>query len=157
MHAAILLSLALAATFAAAPSSSWAADEGTISVDGAWARPTIGDAALSSAYVTITNSGDSADALIGVETSFAEQAQLHTMTIDNAIMRMRPIARIEVAPGTIELAPRGDHIMLMNLRERLEEGDRLPLTLIFEEAGEIEVEVKVRGLEQHGGGDQHHR
>ncbi len=98
------------------------------------------------AYMTITNDGDSPDRLIGAEVDFAE-AQLHESSMDSGgVMRMQHLMDgIPVPAGeTVTLARGGLHVMMMGLEAPLEPGDSFPLTLSFEQAGDIEVEVDVR-------------
>jgi copper(I)-binding protein len=107
------------------------------------------------AYLAVSNAGSEADRLLGARSGVAARVELHTHANDNGVMRMRPLdGGIEVpAGGTAALAPGGDHIMLMDLKAPLAEGDSFPLTLVFERAGEITVDVKVKGIAAHG--DKH--
>lgn len=110
----------------------------------AWARATAATARTGAAYLTITNKGTSDDRLIGVASPVAAKAELHTSQMDNNIMRMRPLDGVEVkAGGRAELKPGGIHIMLIGLRTPLKVGEKFPVTLSFEKAGEIEIMVTV--------------
>ena len=118
---------------------------GGISVHDAYARATVGRGTASTAYMTLVNEGAAADRLAGVTSPAAETAGLHTHTVEGGVARMRPVDAIEVAPGApTVLQPGGLHVMLMGLKGPLEEGATVPLTLSFEEAGEIELELPVR-------------
>ncbi len=102
-------------------------------------------------YVTIANTGDSADALIGVSAAFP-MVQLHESFEQDGVMRMQHIERLEIGAGeTAELAPGGYHVMFMGLTEPFEAGQEVPVTLSFENAGEIEVNFTV--IEREGGMD----
>ncbi|MBZ0123576.1 MAG: copper chaperone PCu(A)C [Roseovarius sp.] len=102
-------------------------------------------------YVTIANTGDSADALIGVSAAFP-MVQLHESFEQDGVMRMQHIERLEIGAGEIvELAPGGYHVMFMGLTEPFEAGQEVPVTLSFENAGEIEVNFTV--IEREGGMD----
>ncbi len=119
---------------------------GDLVVSEPWARATIGQVKAGAAYLTVTNNGAAADRLVAVETPAAKRSELHGHTMDGGVMRMRPVEAIELAPGApVVLRPGGLHVMLMGLKAPLEEGGRLPLTLIFEKAGRLEVEVPVKG------------
>ena len=136
-----VVSLALAAGLCGA---ALAQTQPTIAVTGAWARATPGGAKTGAAYVTVTDSGTSDDTLVGAATPVAAEAQLHTMTEENGVMKMRPLAAIAVKPGSpVVLKPGGMHIMLMGLKQPLTEGQTFPLTLKFAKAGTVETTVKV--------------
>jgi copper(I)-binding protein len=115
-------------------------------VDG-WVRPA-GDGALASAgYGLLLNMTMTDDVLIGVATDAAEVAELHEMTMgENDVMQMRPLeAGIPVAAhGTALLQPGGLHLMLIGLSREMIVGDSVTFTLMFAEAGEIEVTLPVR-------------
>lgn len=123
--AAVLIALPLAAM----------ADPG-IKVDHAWSR-----AAMAGregvVYLTITNSG-APDTLTAVSTPVAAMAQVHQTTSDNGVMKMRPVTSLPIGQDkSVTLAPGGYHIMLMNLKQTLEQGNSFPVTLTFAKAGPI--------------------
>ncbi|MCA0451141.1 MAG: copper chaperone PCu(A)C [Proteobacteria bacterium] len=130
--------LALSAPFAA-----FAAD---IKIDDAWARPTLGQARNGAAYLTISTTG-TPDRLVAVSSPAAGKAELHSMTMNNNVMQMRPVDAIQVTPGTeVKLQPGGLHVMLLDLKSPLKLGDKFPLTLKFERGGEVQVQVEIRNL-----------
>ena len=111
----------------------------------AWARATPPGAKTGAAYVTVTNTGKEADRLLSVSTPVAGMAQLHTTINDNGVLKMRPIAAIDVKPGaSVTLKPGGYHLMLMQLTQPLKQGETFPLVLTFAKAGKVETEVKVQ-------------
>ena len=115
----------------------------TVKVEGAWARPTVEGQGGGGGFLKITG-GASADRLLSGSTSASSTVELHTMTMDGDVMRMRQVPGIDVpAGGTVELKPGGLHIMFMGLKQPLKAGDTFPLTLRFEKAGEVKVDVKV--------------
>lgn len=115
-----------------------------IKVDDAWARPTLGQARNGAAYLTISTTG-TADRLIAASAPVAGKTELHTMTMNNNVMQMRPVDAIQVTPGTdVKLQPGGLHVMLLDLKSPLKLGEKFPLTLKFERGGEIQVQVEVR-------------
>jgi len=120
-----------------------------------WARPTSPVATVGAAYMTITNHGTGPDRLLGASSPVAAEVQLHGTTDDNGVMRMRPVENLEIAPhGSAALGPGGMHFMLMELAAPLVAGSRFPLTLKFERAGEVTVDVVVQdgaGAHAHAG------
>jgi len=124
----------------------------------AWARATPGKAENGAAYLTIVSPGS--DRIVSVSTPVAKKAELHMMTTEGGVMKMRPLAGIDVAADRpVTLKPGGAHIMLTGLNQPLQAGQSFPLTLSFEKAGRREVTVAVekpgaRGPESHAGGMQ---
>jgi len=118
---------------------------GSLEIDHPWARPTIGSSKNAAAYMTLSNSGDSADTLLAVKSDAADHVTLHESRMDGEIMRMVPVkGGIEVPPhGTVELKPLGLHVMLMGLGKPLKEGEKFPMTLVFAKQGDVKVEVKI--------------
>ena len=139
-HAVAALFLVLAA---AMPLRAEDARAGGITVSGAFAYASIGSAPNGAAFLTITNAGE-ADALIGVESGLAERNELHTHLHEEGRMMMRPVERIVIpAHGEARLQPGGDHIMLTGLKAPLAAGSQVPVTLVFEKAGRVDIEVAV--------------
>jgi periplasmic copper chaperone A len=101
----------------------------------------------------IANKGDKADRLISatVAGTIADKTELHTMSTENDVMRMRQVTAIDLpakttVPMTRGLKKDGYHVMLMGLKAQLKVGGKLPMKLKFERAGEIEVVVNVEAL-----------
>ena len=92
-------------------------------------------------YLTIYNLGEHTDTLNGVSTTFAKKLELHEMTLNNGIMKMRPLeSGIQIPPNSsVVLKPGADHIMFKNLSESLQIGQSIPVTLSFKVGGEVEV------------------
>jgi copper(I)-binding protein len=125
----------LAVAMIAMPLAAFAQQPG-IQVDHVWSRAALAghDAAV---YLTITDTGP-ADTLTGVSTPVAAMAHLHQTINDNGVMKMRPVASLPVAQGKkVTLAPGGYHIMLMDLKQPLKEGDSFPVTLSFAKSGQV--------------------
>lgn len=133
---------------------------GPITVQNPWARASAGRTGNSAAFLTLVGNGP-ADRLVSVSAPVAAKVELHETTNDAGIMKMRPVAGIDVVPGKpAVLAPGGLHIMLIGLTQPLRTGDRFPLTLIFAQAAPVTVMVQVApaGAPGPGGqrpGDQH--
>jgi copper(I)-binding protein len=122
---------------------------GDLKIGHPYALPTIAQQPAGAAYLSIENTGKSADRLLSVNTPAARSASLHTMTMDGNIMRMREADAIAVEPGaTIAMKPgMGYHIMLTGLKAPLKVGDRFPMTLGFEKTGKVDVTVIVQDKE----------
>lgn len=130
-----------APAFAQSPGAS------SITIDAAWARATPGGAKTGVVYLTLTNHGADADRLVAASTPVAEKAEFHTEFEDNGVMKMRPLAAIEVKPHEkTVLKPNGMHLMLIGLKQPLKEGENFPLTLEFAHAGTMVVPIKVTKL-----------
>lgn len=109
-----------------------------------WARATPGGAKTGVVYMTIVNSGGADDQLVAASTPIAVEAQLHQTSMDNGVIKMRPIAALDLKAGaTVKLAPGGYHLMLVNLKQPLKDGDSFPLTLTFAKSGKQDVQVTV--------------
>jgi periplasmic copper chaperone A len=115
---------------------------GDLTVNEPFARATAANARAGAAFLTI--SSPTADVLLSGRSPVAQTVELHTHLMDNGVVRMRAVASIPVEPGKpATLKPGGDHIMLMGLTGPLVEGTSFPLTLRFEKAGEITIQVPV--------------
>lgn len=118
-----------------------------------YARPTVAHQPGGAAYLSIENKGSQGDRLIGAASPVAKSAQIHTMSMDGNVMKMREVGEIGLPPGTkVEMKPgNGYHIMLMGLSQPLKAGEKIPLTLIFEKAGKTEVSIVVEDVARQAG------
>ena len=124
---------------------------GNLTIEHAWSKATIGAARPAVFYVEITNNGSTDDALIGIATPAAGMPMLHETVVTDGIASMPHAMSIPVPAGqTVELAPGGYHGMLMGLTTTLAEGDSFPVTLSFQNAGEVVVNVEVLSLRAEG-------
>ncbi|WP_231958934.1 copper chaperone PCu(A)C [Altererythrobacter sp. B11] len=116
-----------------------------ITITDPWSRETAPGQEVGGAFMTITNSGNAADRLVSGESSVVTEVQLHTMSMDQGVMKMRQVdGGLEIpAGGTVTLAPGGYHLMLTGLTQPLEQGRPIPLTLHFERAGDVEIQLPV--------------
>jgi periplasmic copper chaperone A len=125
----------------------------TVVVEQPWARATPKGAKTGAAYMTLKNNGTSVDRLLSAITPLADQVQFHKVTEDNGVSRMREVRSVELEPGAeIIFKPGEMHMMMVGLKQPLIEGQTLPLTLHFENAGNIEVTVPIEKV----GAMQHH-
>jgi copper(I)-binding protein len=99
-------------------------------------------------YVTIANKGTEPDRVTCVSSDVSAACQIHTMTMDNGVMKMRPAeGGLEIKPGeTVTLKPSGSHVMLMELKHTLEQGKMVEATLQFEKAGTVKVDFPVAAI-----------
>jgi len=118
---------------------------GSLSLSGAFARATLPAARVGGGYVSITNSGEEADWLVSVASTAAEKVEVHEMKMEGDTMKMSARAGgIELPAGqTVSLVPGGLHIMFMGLRAPFVEGETVPVTLTFEKAGTVAIELMV--------------
>lgn len=131
-----------------------AATAGSIRVEQPFARAT--PAKVGGVFMTLQNAGGHADRLLKAESPVADSVELHTHVKDGDAMRMRPVDDIPVpAGGTTKLEPGGYHIMLIGLKQPLKEGEHVPMTLTFEKAGRISLEIPVHKAGASGG--HHHK
>ena len=121
---------------------------GALTIDQPWSRATPGGARVGGGYLRITNRGQETDRLIGGSFPGASRVEVTEMAMDGDIMRMKPVqGGLEIKPGaTVELKPGGYHLMFMDLKEPLKEGQTVKGTLVFEKAGTVSVEYIVRGM-----------
>jgi hypothetical protein len=121
---------------------------GMLKISAPWARATPKGASVGGGYMTITNTGTAPDRLTGGSTTVSRKFELHEMSMDNGVMKMRPLASgIEIKPGqTVELKPGGYHVMLVGMKEQLKAGDHFKATLEFAKAGKVDVDFTVEGL-----------
>ncbi len=123
--------------------SAFALDAKIGSITGAhpWARVTPGAVKNSAAFMMFDNKG-TADKLISVTGDIAKEIQIHSMITEAGVMKMREIKSLDIpANGIAELKPGGFHVMLIGLKDGLKEGEKFPLKLKFEKAGEVTVQV----------------
>jgi copper(I)-binding protein len=131
----------LAALCAAAPALA------QVAIDNPWARATAPGAKVAGGYMKIRNSAAAPDRLIGASSPAAARVELHVHLREGEVMKMREVKGYDVpAKGAFELKPGGAHLMLMEIRRPFAEGEKVPVTLKFERAGEIKVDFHVGRL-----------
>ena len=120
----------------------------SITVEQPWARATPGGAKTGAVYMTLDNKSGTADRLTGASSDVAEKLQIHEMKVENGVMKMREIAGGLPIPanGSVVLKPGTYHVMLIGLKKPLTAGEKFPLTLTFEKAGNISVTVPVQAM-----------
>jgi copper(I)-binding protein len=117
---------------------------GELEVQQPWTRAA-GQGATAAGFMAISNRGAAADRLLSASSPAARAMELHSMVRDGDVMRMRAVEAIEVPAGqTVTLRPGGLHLMLIGLSRPLREGETVPVTLRFERAGEVRVDLAVQ-------------
>jgi periplasmic copper chaperone A len=134
---------------------------GDLAITQPWSRATPGGAKTGAGYLTIENKGSVPDRLVAISGDIAGRIEVHEMAVTNGVMTMRPLEKgLTIEPGkTVALAPGGYHLMMMELKSPLKQGDKLPVTLEFEKAGKVAVTLDVQAVGAKGpgggGGMQH--
>jgi periplasmic copper chaperone A len=123
-------------------------DVGSIHIAQPWARATPKGAKSGAGDLTVTNNGSTADRLSCVSSDASAKCQVHTMTMENGVMKMRPAeGGLEIKPGeTVMLKPSSAHLMFLDLKHPLEQGNTVAATLQFEKAGTTQVEFPIAAI-----------
>lgn len=120
---------------------------GSVRIDHPFAMPTPPGAQVGGVWLkTLVNSGAQPDRLVRASTPVAGRVEIHTLSTEGGVARMRELDSLALAPGQrIEMRPQaGEHLMLAQLKQPLKEGEHFPLTLEFERGGKVEVKVYVQ-------------
>jgi copper(I)-binding protein len=148
--------LFLIAAAALLASPAWAQDYklGSLEISQPWTRATAPTAKAGGGFVTITNKGTTADRLIAARSTASDKVEVHEMKMDGNVMRMRELANgLEIPAGaTVTLKPGGYHIMFMELKAPFAKDAKVPVTLVFEKAGSIDVTFAIQAM---GAGARH--
>ncbi len=139
--------------------SGWA--NAQVTIEEPWIRATAPGQTVAGAYMKIKSSKRSA--LVAVSTPLTATAEIHEMSMEAGVMKMRAVPKLDLPPGkTIELKPGGYHLMFRNIRKPLREGEIVPITLVFEGPGQkreqLHIQALVRALSAgvHGGPGMRH-
>ena len=121
---------------------------GPLKIEQPWTRATPAGAKVAGGYVAVTNTGSTADRLLGGSSEIAGKVEIHEMSMNNGVMTMRGLPEgVELKPGAkVEMKPGGYHIMFMELKRQLKEGEKVKGTLTFEKAGAVPVEFSVQSV-----------
>ena len=139
-----VLGAALAALAALTLHAQPAAPAGALSAAGAWVRAIPG-APVAAAYMTLHNGGRQPVRVIGVRSALAGHAMIHETRLENGVSTMRPHEPLEIPPGaSVELKPGGLHVMLHDLAHPLAVDEQVPLELLLDGGGRVEVRARVR-------------
>ena len=133
---------------AAAPARAQEKKAGDLVITQPWSRATPTGAKVAGGYLTIENKGSAPDRLVGGAGDVAGKLEIHEMAMNNGVMTMRPLDKgLTIEPGkTVKLEPGGYHLMLMDLKNPLKQGEKVPLMLEFEKAGKVTLSLDVQGV-----------
>jgi copper(I)-binding protein len=145
---AALTSQLVLAPLAAVPARAADYDVGSIHIAAPWARATPKGASAGAGYMTITNKGTAPDRVSCVSDDASAQCQIHSMTMEDGVMKMRPVeGGLEIKPGeTVTLQPGGYHVMFVGLTHALEQGKSVDVKLKFEKAGTVDVQYAIAAI-----------
>ena len=145
---ATLVFAAAALMLPAVPALAADYDVGAMHIARPWARGTPKGAASGAGYMTITNNGTAPDRLNCISDDASAQCQIHNMTMEGGVMKMRPVeAGLEIKPGeTVTFKPGGYHVMFVGLKHPLEQGKAVKVTLKFDRAGMVDVEYPIAAI-----------
>lgn len=132
-----------------------------VSVKDPWVRLAPPNAKVNAAYFMLHNKGKAEKALLSAESSAFAKVELHLSKVENGVAIMEKVAQISVpADGMVELKPGGLHVMLIEPKKEIKEGDAIPLTLTFADGEKVEVEAKVKkakDIMEHRGSGNHNK
>lgn len=129
---------------------------GSISIGHPFAHATPPGATRGAAYLKLTNAGRTEDALLSATGDIAEKIEIHLTTLEDGIVKMRPVPDGVAIPagGTVKLEQGGYHLMLIGLKQPLQEGQRVPIELTFRQAGKARIELAIEAA-AHSADDPH--
>ncbi len=129
---------------------------GDLVISQGWSRAA-GQGGQGAGFLRIANRGSAADRLLSASSPVSGKMELHTHVRDGDVMRMREVPAIDIPAGqTVEMRPGGLHLMFMGLTQPLRQGEKIPVTLRFERAGEVRIELDVQAAGARGPGAHHH-
>jgi iron complex outermembrane receptor protein len=127
-----------------APAQAHEFTAGHIRIDHPWSRPTAAGLPMAVAYFTLENRGATEDALVAASTPVATRVEFHQTTLADGVARMRPLTQVTIGAGkTVKVEPGGIHLMLVQLKQPLDAGTQVPMTLVFREAGKVDVMLSI--------------
>ena len=121
---------------------------GKIAISHPWTRETAATQVVGGGFMKITNNGKTADRLISASSPNAREVQMHTMSMEGGVMKMRQLKDGIVIPAgqTVELKPGSLHVMFMGIKAPFKKGSKIPATLKFKQAGSVKVEFAVQAV-----------
>lgn len=144
IHFSIVVALIFIISNLALTEQARAGKTGDLMVEQAWAKPSPPGVRTGAAYVSITNMGSDPDKLISASTDIAETVELHEHVMEDGLSKMRELPFIELAAGKkADIAPGRTHIMLIDIKAPLKEGESFPMTFNFEKAPSITLDVEI--------------
>ncbi|MGA8051083.1 MAG: copper chaperone PCu(A)C [Burkholderiales bacterium] len=124
--------------------TAWAQKKDNLEIDAPWTRATPPGASVAGGYASIRNRGAAPDKLVSASSSAADHVELHIMSMEGGVMRMQQVPSLEVpAGGELSLKPGGAHLMFIGVKAPFKTGEKVPVKLRFEKAGDVEVQLDV--------------
>ncbi len=133
-------------------SSSYAAEvtTQTLTFSDAWVRSSVPGQVNGAGYIQIQNKGPQPERLLSASSNAAAMVELHTVITDNGVAKMREIKGLDIPAGqTVNMAPGGEHVMFLQIKEPFKEGSVIPVTLKFEKAGDVNVDFVAKPATHH--------
>lgn len=133
-------------------------EHGDLVISGYWTRATLPNQRVGAGYMTIVNEGDNDDRLVAITSPVTERGEIHEMALDNDVMTMRRLDDGLAVPagGSVSLEPGGYHLMFQDLEEAFTEGEHVSVTLSFERAGNVTIDLPVHPAGSRQGHGGHH-
>jgi len=121
---------------------------GALEITRPWTRATPATAQAGGGFLTVTNKGTTPDRLIAARSTVSDRVEVHEMRMDGNVMKMRELEKgLEIPAGaTVMLKPGGYHIMFMGLKAPFAKDTKVPVTLVFEKAGSLDIVLDVEAL-----------
>ena len=129
-----------------------------VTVADPWVRGTVAQQRATGAFMKLTSTDGAR--LVEARSPVAGVVEIHEMTMDNNVMRMRQVPLLELPAGkAVELKPGGYHVMLMDLKQAMKTGESVPITLVFEDKDKkrqtVDIQAPVRALNTPAGNMEH--
>lgn len=142
------LALATILAVLAVPASAQDYKVGALEITRPWTRATPATAQSGGGFLTVTNKGTTPDRLIAARSTVSDRVEVHEMRMDGNVMKMRELEKgLEIPAGaTVMLKPGGYHIMFMGLKAPFAKDAKVPVTLVFEKAGSLDIVLDVEAL-----------
>jgi periplasmic copper chaperone A len=146
-YAAIAAALLAGASFGA-QAQTQTIKAGALQIEAPWLRATPGGAKVAAGYLRITNTGSEPDRLTGASMPLAGRGEVHEMSMQNGVMKMRGLdGGLTIEPGkSVELKPGGYHLMFLDMKGALKQGETEQVTLTFQKAGSVTIPFPVQGI-----------
>lgn len=143
-----LVIVAATLAFLSVPAAALDYKVGALEITRPWTRATPSTAQSGGGFLTVTNKGTTPDRLIAVRSTVSAKVEVHEVRMDGNVMKMRELEKgLEIPAGaTVMLKPGGYHLMFMGLKAPFAKGAKVPLTLVFEKAGSLDIVLDVEAL-----------
>ena len=148
MNRVLIAACIVAGVLASSAAAAHGYRKGDLYIRHPWTRVTPPGAKVAAGYLEIRNSGKEVDRVVGASTPYADRVEFHVMAHEGDVMKMREVRSLEVPAGQrLTLRPGGLHLMIVGLKRPLAKDERIPLTLRFERAGAIRIELTVQAAD----------